>query len=262
LYSYTHSTTLASALQLVELLLISLPSEYTAVFRREGVLHEVTTIADQELTPKPKAESTNSPSPSALGDGPNMSAASLIITSSSLLRCSAPYLDSQDANILRALVVRFKYFSSPFDSGAGGQDTFVLLQNLVMGIANTAASEGEYKEMLNSIAKFFEGKGTGLSSFELLQSGLVDELLAFATSEAREVDLDRCRKLLVSSFSPLHTPAASSSSVATLVKRLQESLMRIESFEVVTVTPAGDDSRCNSASLLARHLPTSCDSSL
>ena len=86
-----------------------------AVFQHEGVLHEVTTIADQELTPKPKAESTNSPSPSALGDGPNMSAASLIITSS--------------------------YFSSPFNSGAGGQDTFTLLQNLVMGIANTAASE-------------------------------------------------------------------------------------------------------------------------
>ena len=219
----------------------------------------MTTIADQELTPKPKAESTNSPNPSALGDGPNMSAASLIITSSSSLRRSAPYLDSQDANILRARVVRFKYFSSPFDSGAGGQDTFALLQNLVMGIANTAASEGEYKEMLNSIAKFFEGKGTGLSSFELLQSGLVDELLAFATSEAREgicclelalavvltadallVDLDRRRELLVSSFSPLHTPPAPSSSFATLVKRLQESLTRIESFEVVTVTPAGD----------------------
>ena len=80
-------------------------------------------------------------------------------------------------------------------------------------------------------------KGTGLSSFKLLQSGLVDKLLAFATSEAQEgicylelalavvltvdallVDLDHCHELLVSSFSPLHTPATSSSSVATLVK--------------------------------------------
>ena len=54
------------------------------------------------------------------------------------------------------------------------------------------------------------------------------------------VDLDRRRELLVSSFSPLNSQFASSSPFATLVKRLQESLTRIETFEVVTVTPAGD----------------------
>ena len=148
-------------------------------------MHEVTTIADQELTPKPKAESSNSANPSILGDGTGMSTASLIISSSSLRR-SASYPDSQDTNILRARMIRIKYFSSPSDSGAGGQDTFALLQNLVKGLANAHASEEEYKGMLESIAKLFEGKGTGLSSFELLQSGLVDELLGFSTSEGRE----------------------------------------------------------------------------
>ena len=48
-------------------------------------------------------------------------------------------------------------------------------------------------------------------------------LAVVLTVDTLLVDLDRHHKLLVSSFSPLHTPATSSSSVATLVKRLQES---------------------------------------
>ena len=58
-----------------------------------------------------------------------------------------------------------------------------------------------------------------------MELALAVVLLALAvvlTADALLVDLDHHRKLLVSSFSPLHTPATSSSSVATLVKRLQE----------------------------------------
>ena len=53
--------------------------------------------------------------------------------------------------------------------------------------------------------------------------GMELALAVVLTADALLVDLDCHRKLLVSSFSPLHTPATSSSSVATLVKQLQES---------------------------------------
>ena len=93
--------------RMVELLLMKLPVEYTSVFRRERVRHELSAITNQELTAKAKADASTSGAPTPKGSAP------------SLLRHSGPYIaDSQDRTILWARIVRFKHLSGGGDDGA------------------------------------------------------------------------------------------------------------------------------------------------
>lgn len=91
-----------------------------------------------------------------------------------------------------------------------------------------------------------------------MQSGLVDGLLQFCTDESHPLQTLQRQKLVYEVFSLRSTKIsdenAARSPLAILVKRLQESLTRIESFEVVTVSSGVDDSKRNSASILARQL--------
>ena len=58
---------IVSALQLMELFLVKMASEYKPPFHREDVLHKIKIIADQQLMPKPKEpEPTQLPPPVSL----------------------------------------------------------------------------------------------------------------------------------------------------------------------------------------------------
>ncbi|KAF8519043.1 hypothetical protein BU17DRAFT_48078 [Hysterangium stoloniferum] len=245
-----HPTLVLSALQLVELLLYKMPSEYKGAFRREGVLHEIEMIADQKLTPKPKDEPSPA-EPFATAEGlPPPPAVVLPPT-----RRSTHALDPQDAVTMRARVVRFKYLSGTVELEDA---VFAQLRSLVVGISEPHAKEDVLRQNLHHIADLFASPNTSVSSFELLQSGLVDGLLEFATADDRIVGPKRRQQLLFETFID-RGPSGSDSPngqtpFATLVKKLQESLTRMESFEVVTVSQGIDDSKRNSASMLARQL--------
>jgi len=88
------------------------------------------------------------------------------------------------------------------------------------------------------LATLFSSTQTTASSFELLQSGLIDALLSFATSGSVN-DRARRRRLLLLAFAPCkqEKPVSFTSPLSVLVKKLQESLTRMESFEVIAVAP-------------------------
>ncbi|KAF8576807.1 hypothetical protein K439DRAFT_1366247 [Ramaria rubella] len=246
-----HPTLVISALQLVELLLCKMPSEYKPAFRREGVLHEIEIIADQKLAPKPKEPEPTLLGPSAEGELPPPPAVMLPPTK----RSSSHVLDPQDAVTLRGRVVRFKYLSGTVELEDA---VFAQLRSLVARITHFDASEETLRQSLREIADLFASPNTSVSSFELLQSGLVDGLLEFATVKERTVEASTRQQLLLETFIERSVAGTISPTSQTpfsiLVKKLQESLTRMESFEVVTVSHGIDDSKRHSASMLARQL--------
>ena len=186
LSSRDHQTLLTGALQLVELLLIKLPVEYKFAFRREGVLHELSTIADQELSTKAKADTSRSSAPTPEeGSAPPM-------PSGGLLRRSGQYIaDSQDSAILRARVIRFRHLSGSSDDGAEtDNDELDALKSAAKHLSTPELDLKSAKEALRTIADLFGRQDSSMSSFEMLKSGLVGEFLAFASDETR---YSKCR---------------------------------------------------------------------
>ncbi|KAG8710097.1 Ubiquitin fusion degradation protein 4 [Ceratobasidium sp. 394] len=172
-------------------------------------------------------------------------------------RSSNTVLDPQDAITLRAKVVRFKYMSGGEDSG--GDPVLERLRGLLATLRDAAAGEAELKDAVKGIASLFTGgTGASVSSYELLKSGLVDGLLQFTTDSALALDVTTRQLMVLQAFAVRSGKGSdspsSTSPFAVLVKKLQESLTRIENFEVVTVSPGAEASRRNSASMLARQL--------
>ncbi|KAG7094023.1 hypothetical protein E1B28_007645 [Marasmius oreades] len=246
------------ALQLVDLLLAKDPSLYKAAFRREGVFHEIEAFGARSLISsksKEKADkdkdkdslevtstdSTPAPPPSAT-------------TIPGYKKLTSLSLDPDDAITLRARIIKFKYLSG--DEQSEGQNTLSDLRTLVDRLEVSSATEKEYLEALWDIANLFASPHTSVSSFELVQSGLVDGLLQFTMDTERQVPVARRKELLLEALGNrrnkltigAHTP------FTTFVKKLQESLTRMESFEVVTISQSSDDSKRSSPSLLARQL--------
>ncbi|KZT38098.1 hypothetical protein SISSUDRAFT_1062304 [Sistotremastrum suecicum HHB10207 ss-3] len=234
-----HSNLVIAALQLVELLLAKGTSEYRTSFKREGVLHAIETIAEQKLVSSKSKEAEAA----APADG---TASTIPSASSSIAKRGSSSIDPQDLITIRARVIRLKYLMSP--SETPDDDALGTLQALVASLSNKAISEAEIKTSLQGVAALFSSPSSALSSFELKESGLVETLLDFATSENYTVSMtDRRTQLweVLSEAQPV---------LSLLVKRLQESLTRTESFEVTTVSPGYDDSKHRSASMLARSL--------
>ncbi|KAF7309015.1 Ubiquitin-protein ligase [Mycena kentingensis (nom. inval.)] len=256
LSSKDHPTLVIGALQLVDLLLAKVPSSYKPAFRREGVFHEIDTISTRTLVAiKPKEkdtkdkESSESPAPSDTPDIPPPPAA--ITTLPGFKKLTAMSLEPEDAITLRARVIQFKYLSE--DEKGDGDASFGSLQQLVGRLAHDG-SEKEATEALYQLAELFGAPHSSVSSFELLQSGVVDGLLQFTTDPGRKLSLLKRKELLLDAFVGRRSKTGTNSPFATFVKKLQESLTRMESFEVVTVTPGIDDSKRSSPSLLARQL--------
>ena len=60
-----------------------------------------------------------------------------------------------------------------------------MLRRLVERISDSSASEKEVGNALKELATLFTSAHTSVSSFELLQSGVIDGLLQFATDKTR-----------------------------------------------------------------------------
>lgn len=165
---------MTSALQLVELLLVKSPTLYKASLRKEGVLHEVSQIAVMEL----KTALKPPPSPAEPASSTTENGDSVPIPK---VKTSSIPSDPQDAYIIRSRLIKIKYLTSTTESA--NDATFDALKGQITTLGKSNATEDEIKKTLQEISGKFTDLETGISSFELLKSGLVEGLLAFATKE-------------------------------------------------------------------------------
>lgn len=226
---------------------------YKPTFRREGVFHEVESLAEKTLLSSKTKEKESS---EASEDTP---APNPPVPMPGLKKLSSLSLDPEDAITLRARVIQFKYLMDQEDVGEDG--AFEHLQRVVERISAPNASDAEYLEALWELADLFASPHTSVSSFELLKSGVVDGLLQFAIEESRTgrwshqkarsntkkknysaVSIQRRKEILLEAFAGRKTKGShpSLTPFATLVKKLQESLTRMESFNVITVAQNSD----------------------
>ncbi|TFK26191.1 ubiquitin-protein ligase [Coprinopsis marcescibilis] len=252
LSSRDHPSLVIGALQLVDLLLSKAPSLYGPAFRREGVFHEIENLADRQLTTSKSKEKEKEKEREAESPFDHLPMAGGSIPG--IKKLSSTTLDPEDAITLRSRVLRFKYLSD--ENTLDQDDSFERLRNLVEKFSSPTASDSELSEVMWELAQLFSSPHTSVSSFELLQSGVVDGLLRFATDEGRLVGIKRRKELLLDAFTGRQAKGLqqSQTAFATLVKKLQESLTRMESFEVITVSQNSDESKRSSPSLLARQI--------
>ena len=95
-------------------------------------------------------------------------------------------LDPEDAVTLRSRVIRFRFLSGK--EHTDNDTTFAHLRKLVDKMSAPKASEKDIVAAMKDLAALFASPHSSVSSFELLQSGVVDSLLNFAT------DTERLRK--------------------------------------------------------------------
>lgn len=165
------------ALQLVDLLLQKLPSEYRPALRREGVFHEIEVFASRALSAT-KSKDKETPDTSVTADV-------AIYTSSAMLGHKKHHvfsLEPEDAITLRARVMRFKYSLGQDDGGSNGDDSFDDLRRLVKKLSVPDVSEQAMISTLKEFADHFASESS-VSSFELLRSGAVEGLLRFSTEK-------------------------------------------------------------------------------
>lgn len=183
-----------AALQLVELLLIKLPMEYKPAFRREGVLHELDTLAARALLSskskdkekdKDKDKDKDASENVTPSDGPvaiNAFPPSAIVAMPGYKKSSLA-MEPDDAITLRARVIKFKHLSA--EETDEGDDLSKTLHRLVSSITMKETAEKDLMPTLVELASLFASPHTSVSSFELLQSGVVDGLLHFITDTDR-----------------------------------------------------------------------------
>ncbi|KAI8996413.1 hypothetical protein BD414DRAFT_455102 [Trametes punicea] len=259
LSSKDHPSLVIGALQLVELLLAKVPTEYKPVFRREGVFHEIESLASRSITSSRSKDKTadkdisEAPSPADTGIAAGVPVSISVITSAPYKKLSSLTMEPDDAITIRARVIRFKYLSS--SDSAGPDDLFANLRRLVDRIVDPTAAEKDLAGALAELAALFGSQHTSVSSFELLQSGVIDGLLQFFASTEHTVPCSRRQELFFAAFTSRRSKGLGGQTpFAVFVKKLQESLTRMESFEVISVAQSADDSKRSSPSLLARQL--------
>lgn len=190
LSSKDHPSLVIGALQLVDLLLTKVPTEYRPTFRREGVFHEIESLAIRSVTsPKSKDKEKDkdvsdvpSPADSGILTAPT-SASSSAAMIPGFKKLTSLSLEPDDAITLRARIIRFKYLAG--NDQAEGDNVFDTLRRLVERISVKDVSEQTCSDALRELADLFASAHTSVSSFELLQSGVVDGLLQFTTDQDR-----------------------------------------------------------------------------
>lgn len=179
------------ALQLVELLLIKVPAEYKPAFRREGVFHEIEALAARSLNSskskdkeKEKEKDTSeNPTPADAGTPTYVPSVASLAFVPGYKKLSSLAIDPDDAITVRARVIKFKYLSG--DEADTTDDLSAQLSRLVAQHAVKDAGEKDLIPALVELASLFASPHTSVSSFELLQSGVVDGLLAFISDSDR-----------------------------------------------------------------------------
>ncbi|KAN0062515.1 Ubiquitin fusion degradation protein 4 [Thecaphora frezii] len=165
--------------------------------------------------------------------------------------------DANDANIWRARLLHSKLSEQAASSDGARKAVEALdrIKSLVHKLEpGTENDESAIRSTADEIAALFLRPDEPISSFELLRSGLVEGLYAFATKSSSEgLPLERRRIILIESL--MQTDEAGTTAASVLVRRLQESLSRLENVQITTALSGGsDDSRRSATSMLGRQL--------
>ncbi len=169
-----HPNLMIGGLQLTEILLAKGGELYRSAFRREGVLHEIETMASRTLSQKSKEkekekEQVKEPDPGG----------EVVLPPPPVSWGRRNHiLDPEDAYTLRGRVIRCKYLSK--DEHDEADASLARLRRLVGVLTLEEAGDELLNNTLHEIASLFSTQHS-LSSFELLQSGFVDALLRFAS---------------------------------------------------------------------------------
>lgn len=168
----------------MEMLLAKVPAQYKPVFLREGVFHEIEVFAARAIiSPKSKEKEKDTPTSDTSVESSLASSipASLIASIPGFKKLSSMSMDPEDAITLRARIIRFKHLGDTSATGADG----VLgdLRRLGEILSSSTITEDEALTALTELTRLFCAAESAVSSFELLQSGVVDCLVQYATAK-------------------------------------------------------------------------------
>ncbi len=120
-----------------------------------------------------------------------------VLASTAPKRISSTPTDPHDINILRARILRLKkgldVEAHPGETAEGLDH----IRQLVLVLKDPSCTEERLRDALRQIASLFQVQEDGeqLSSFELLQSGLLQGLLSFVTSDGEGERCLQCEKI-------------------------------------------------------------------
>ncbi|KAJ3480302.1 hypothetical protein NLI96_g8448 [Meripilus lineatus] len=146
-----YHTLIISALQLVELPLNKVPTEYEPVFRREGVFHEIDslsapTVASHKRKDKEKDKDKDSEAGSAAESNPPTYmpiSASLAASIEGYQKLSCVAIDPDDVITICARVIQVRYLSG--DDGKGSDDLFAILSRIFARISEPTFQEKDIR---------------------------------------------------------------------------------------------------------------------
>ena len=255
-----HPVLTLAALRLSELLARKLPDVYRMHFQREGIIAEVTKLASETSS----TSTANGSGIPASMEAPNLDTSeddSDEEREESEDEMESPY-NSQQAvpgvvqsmEVIRKAAKGFlKYYHETGTTEDKAEETTLRkLQSLGKRILITT-DDALRTRLFKDLARYFEGDVKSITTFELLESKILDILLDTLSNGENPVNVQRDflmafaerRKGCIDCSSPLEI----------LVVKLQELLSRSEHFEVISVSQGPyDDNRRNPASMLAKQI--------
>lgn len=250
-----------------------MPRIYTRSFHREGVFFEVEKLAKEDLSPSAKSSQRQEQSKekcasdrlaqdkAAVG---NAAAASqethgipLTLPAQSLgassgttaaKKVSSVPSDPHDMNIVRARILCIKADLGALSREALEQEAPAV--SILKSLSEPHISPEAFRHSVKRVAVLLTDKEEPLSSFELLQSGLLNKLMELLADAETDAAHDR-RHIL---FDELSQGGDETSALVVLIKRLQESLSRMETFEVQSATSGLEESKGSSLNNLVRQI--------
>jgi E3 ubiquitin-protein ligase TRIP12 len=155
---------------------------YKPAFRREGVFHEIESLAAREVLSK-----NDKSDKEATSDGNSETSHTTPILSGwgipGFKKLTSLSLEPEDAITFRARAIRLKYLAPEERDDVDA--TFQTLRQIVDCISKEHTSENALVDALNELSQLFESPQSSVSSFELLQSGMIDGLLGLTTDYER-----------------------------------------------------------------------------
>lgn len=249
-----HTTLVFSALQCAELLLKRLPDVYRYHFHREGVIAEISKLQGEEKPAEEAAEGEDDQKSvaSQVSDDQMSSDGSSHSSSSSRNLAREPVAEINDFIATKAR--SFMTLHEKDETGSMKDKATGILDDL-KELAKELEVAEELSKVFKRMSEYFQSTTslTSISSFELLNSGIVEALLKVLT-EGPTQKITETQKAFLSTFMTAEGQA-SGSPFSVLVMKLQDLLSRSENFEVVTVHQNSyDGNRSSATSMLAKQL--------